>query len=91
MIFAETAERKVEASSAEAGQGLSCRRENHPRDMFISLQVEVDRFLLRIFISVAQEDAESLLIGSIFDSPADRDSSLHVLDKWFDDPQMLRH
>ena len=65
-------ERKVEVSSGEVGNALSCWRENHSRDIFISLQVEVDRFLLRVFIRIAQEDAEALLIGDIFDGPADR-------------------
>src|SRR5258708_17189798 len=61
---------KVEVRGREVGNRLACRRENHPRDTFISHQMEVDRFLLRIFIRVAQEDAEPLLIGGIFDRPA---------------------
>ena len=40
--------------------------------MFMPQQVEGDRFLLRIVIRVAQEDAEPLLIGDIFDGSADQ-------------------
>ena len=65
-------ERIVEVGSGEVGKGWSCRRANHPCDMFIPQQVEGDRFLLRIVIRVAQVDAEPLLIGDIFDGSADR-------------------
>src|SRR5207247_6359865 len=65
-------ERIVEVGSGEVGKGWSCRRANHPCDMFIPQQVEGDRFLLRIVIRVAQEDAEPLLIGDIFDGSDDQ-------------------
>src|SRR5437879_2693194 len=69
-IYNHGRERKV--GGCELSSSLSCGRENHPCNVFVAHQVQVNGFLLRIFIGIAQEETVPLLIGGVFDGAADR-------------------